>query len=508
MKKRLYVLVVEDYEDDYELLVRELRKSDYDIQCMRVETPDQMASALDSQLWDIVFSDWSLPEFSGPRALGVLKERRLDVPFIIVSGTIGEDVAVEALRAGAHDFLVKGRLARLIPALERELRDVQVRRERDKMREQLLISDRMVSMGLLAAGVAHEINNPLTAVLGFLELATESAASLAAADEGRLRRLREELTTAHEAGQRIQSIVGDLKLFSRRHDDELMAVDVERVLDSTLRMAWNQIRHRARLVKDFAGVPPVKANESKLGQVFLNLIVNAAQAIAEGRAEENEIRISTRVDGDGVLVAVADTGEGIAPEVLKQLFLPFFTTKPLGVGTGLGLSICHRIIESLGGSIAVASRSGHGTVFKVFLPLADGAPIASSSGEPASTQARRRGRVLVVDDEAPIGALVQRILHEHDVTTMTHAPEALHTLRLGQRFDVILCDLMMPEMTGMDFYEAVVSLVPEQAEHIVFLTGGTFTHRAQVFLDSVNKQRLDKPFKPKALQAIVNERIR
>ena len=294
MGKPLRALVVEDFEQDTALVVRELKRGGYDLTYERVETPEAMTAALDRQAWDIVLSDYSLPRFSAPLALKLVKARGLDLPFIIISGTVNEEIAVQAIHAGAHDFMAKGRLARLIPAIERELRDVALRAEQKKLQDQLLISDRMASMGTLAAGVAHEINNPLACVMANLDLATR--ALTARGEElgitGELSEIREELRDARDAVERIRNIVRDLKVFSRSPDDEAGPVDIQRVMESTLRMAWNELRYRARLVKDYRPTPPVQANEPRLGQVFLNLIVNATQAMADGRAEANELRIT------------------------------------------------------------------------------------------------------------------------------------------------------------------------------------------------------------------------
>lgn len=512
VKKALYVLVAEDTEDDYELLMRELRKAGYEPLSQRVDTAEAMSAALEEQAWDIVFSDWSMPQFDALGALAVLKDKGVDLPFIIVSGTIGEDVAVRAMRAGAHDFLLKNRLARLVPALERELREAKNRRERNKMHEQLLISDRMASVGILAAGVAHEINNPLASVIANLNLAVRDLAEVSSHQgEAALRDLREELSDARDSAERIRNIVRDLKLFSRADDEQRGPVDVRRVLESSLRMAWTEIRHRARLVKNYAVVPAVSANESRLGQVFLNLIVNAAQSMPEGRAEANEIRVATSLRPDGsVLVEITDTGSGMAPDVLKRLFTPFFTTKPAGIGTGLGLSICHRIISSIGGGIEVDSTLGVGSTFRVTLPVAASSSIETFEQAPRTIRAAvRRGRVLVIDDEPLIANVVRRTLaHDHEVTAVNRAQDALSKILSGERFDVILCDLMMPEMTGMDLHEELVESVPEQAAQMIFLTGGAFTARARAFLDQTANLRIEKPFDTVALRAIVNDRVK
>jgi PAS domain S-box-containing protein len=350
--------------------------------------------------------------------------------------------------------------------------------ERRNLQERLMVADRMVSVGTLAAGVAHEINNPLTAVLGNLHLATRELAEIAQQWQKpvELEEVFDELQAATEAAERMRDIVRDLRIFSRAESEEAEPVDLQRILESSLRMAWTEIRHRARLVKDYRPVPLVAACESRLGQVFLNLIVNTAQAIPEGRVESNEIRVLTGVDGNGrPLVEIRDSGSGMPPEVLRSLFTPFFTTKPAGVGTGLGLSICHRIVSSLGGEIVVESEPGKGSFFRVFLPAA-AEPRVRTTVSPAARAALRRGRILVIDDEPMIGELARRVLSaDHDVVATTNGSEALSKLSAGERFDAILCDLMMPQMTGMDLHARLLQVAPDQAARLIFLTGGAFT---------------------------------
>lgn len=513
--KPLQVLIAEDSADDFELVLREIRRGGYDPVHLRVETAEDMTAALRARSWDVVISDWRMPRFDAPRALAIVKEHDSDLPFIIVSGSIDDEIAVQAMRAGAHDFMTKSKLARLLPAIEREMREAALRRERRKMQEQLVMSDRLASMGMLAAGVAHEINNPLAAVIANLDLAAqtiaETAARLGIAEQ--LREVREELRDARDAAGRIGHIVRDLKIFSRPNTDEARReiVDVQRVMDSTLRMAWNEIRHRARLVKSYGEVPRVEANESRLGQVFLNLVVNAAQAIREGRAQSNEIRIATCTGAQGqAVIEVSDTGPGMPPEILAKIFTPFFTTKPAGLGTGLGLSICQRIVTELGGSIDVESEVGKGATFRVSLPGARAAMAEEPKDAPLSVPtAHRRGTILVVDDEPMIAKAIERMLSaEHDVTILGSAEVALQAITSGARFDVILCDLMMPQMTGMDLHAALARAVPEQADRMVFLTGGAFSSRARAFVEQVPNPCIEKPFDPVRLRALINDRAR
>jgi signal transduction histidine kinase len=508
MGNSLSVLLVEDSEDDAAFVVRELKRSQYDLHWERVETPEAMNEALDRRHWDVILSDYHMPRFSAPEAFRLVKARGMDLPFIIVSGTVGEDVAVEAMRVGVHDYLLKGQLTRLLPAIERELRESRLRAEQRKMQEQLLISDRMASVGTLAAGVAHEINNPLAALIANLEFSLEELAKVGG-DGAHLDDVQAPLEDAREAADRVRMIVRDLKVFSRSGDEERRGpVDLEQVLESSLRMAWNEIRHRAHLVKDYGACPPAWGNESRLGQVFLNLIINAAQAIPDGRSSENEIRVVTRPVEDRVLVEITDTGSGIPPEVVPRIFDPFFTTKPAGIGTGLGLAICHRIVTTLGGTINVESKVGQGTIVRVTLPVAHEKGVTGPALPTVSAAPRRRGRILVIDDEPMINAILRRMLgRDHDVEAASSVREALDRVRRGESFDVILCDLMMPEMTGMDLHEQLLADHPALAERLVFMTGGAFTPAAREFLDRVPNQRLEKPFEPHILRSVIQNMI-
>jgi PAS domain S-box-containing protein len=375
---------------------------------------------------------------------------------------------------------------------------------------QLMISDRMASLGTLAAGMAHEINNPLAAAMGNLEVILENLL-------GHARRpatsadMVEIVEDALSATNRIRAVVRDLRMFSRSSDDDHRAVDLERVLESALRMARNETRHRAKVETHYGRVHAVLANESRLGQVFLNLIVNAAQAVPEGKADENIIRIATFETADRrVTVKISDTGPGIPPEVQKQMFTPFFTTKAIGIGTGLGLSICRRIVASMGGDISFRSDPGRGTEFYVTLPLAQAATDPIVDRAPVhETTAIRRGRILVVDDDIMVGATTAYMLEgDHDVVHVAGGQQALEMLGAGERFDVILCDLMMPQMSGMDFYAAVAAFDSSLLNILVFMTGGAFTERAATFLNTVRNCHIEKPFDLASLRTLVNQMIR
>jgi PAS domain S-box-containing protein len=378
--------------------------------------------------------------------------------------------------------------------------------DRNQMQARLILADRMASVGTLAAGVAHEINNPLAYITANLGFAAEELARLPMSDA--LAEVKAAIAEAREGAERVRLIVRDLKTFSRVDEEVAVLADVRRVLESAINMSFNEIRHRAQLVREYHDAPPVVANEGRLGQVFLNLLVNAAQAIPDSTAaQQHTIKVVLREEHGEVVVEVSDTGVGIPPEHLPRLFDPFFTTKPVGIGTGLGLAVCHGIVTSLGGEISATSERGKGSTFKVRIPGArlDTRASTEPPDEPKST---RRARVLVLDDEPLVCASIRRMLsREHDIVTFTDPRAALAQIAQGAEFDVIFCDLMMPEMTGMDFHDALLSSHPCLAEAIVFFTGGAFTARAKAFLDKVPNARLEKPPVAQNLRALIRERI-
>jgi two-component system cell cycle sensor histidine kinase/response regulator CckA len=416
----------------------------------------------------------------------------------------GEYVLLELRPALLSEF--EGAPAVLISA-----RDIT---EQKKLQARLAVTERLLAVGTLAAGVAHEINNPLSAALSNLEwVARQLARSTtprAGEPGGVMERLVKPIEDAREACERVRAIVHDLKLLSRAEEESVGPVELTHVIDSAVRMAWNEMRHRARLVREYGDLPLVNGNEARLAQVFLNLLINATQAIPEGRANQNEVRVTARRLSSGqVMVEVSDTGSGIPENVLGRIFDPFFTTKPPGIGTGLGLSICQRIVTSMGGQIEVESQLGRGSTFRVTLASsADAALQRSAEAAPAEADCAPRARVLVIDDDPAVGTALKLVLaEEHEVEVLTNARHALDRLRNGERFGVILCDLMMPELSGMDFHRELALSNPELAAGIIFLTGGAFTLGAREFLDRIPNPRLGKPFNWSDLRALIGHQL-
>jgi len=381
--------------------------------------------------------------------------------------------------------------------------------ERRKLAARLQIADRLASVGTLAAGVAHEINNPLAYVLGnvhFAVAALDRAYAVPEASPAVLRRTvaecREALAEVLQGGERVRDIVRDLKVLSRADDDQRALVPVAKVVRAAMNLAGGEVRSRARLSASIEEVPPVLASESRLSQVVLNLLVNAAQAIPEGQVDRNEIAVSVRPGpGRRVLVEVRDTGCGIPPEHRRRIFDPFFTTKPPGVGTGLGLAICHGIVSSLGGEIDVESQVGRGSTFRVSLPAAAGTAAIDMETPPPGPPPRR-ARILVVDDEPLFCRTVERLLRpDHEVVAIADSREALRRVVAGERFDVVLSDLVMPGLSGMDLHAEISKVSPEMGRRMLFVTGGAFTQAAAEFAARWPDRVLDKPVSPERIRA-------
>ncbi|WP_428265491.1 PAS domain-containing hybrid sensor histidine kinase/response regulator [Haliangium sp.] len=392
-------------------------------------------------------------------------------------------------------------IAQDVTARKAAARDVQLLEDRLRRKQKL------EALGTLAAGVAHEINNPLTWLMGNVEylkeLLAEQAGTLPSAFAEELGELAFEM---YDGTDRIRRVVAGLKPFTRVDNESVGAVDLEAVLESAIDIAGNEIRHRARLVREIERLPPVHGNEARLTQVFVNLLVNAAQAISHGHASDNEIRIRAFRAGDTMVrVSISDTGCGIQAPVLERIFEPFFTTRA-PERTGLGLSICHSVVESSGGEIEVDSAPGEGSVFHVLLRMST-ERLPQTQVPTPETSAVRGARILVVDDEPSVCQVIRRALRDHQVDVTEGGREALARLVIDD-YDLILCDIMMPDMSGIEVFDEVQATMPAVAERFVFMTGGAFTEEARAFLANRERITLQKPLEITGLRALVVERVR
>lgn len=381
--------------------------------------------------------------------------------------------------------------------------------EQKQLRAQMMHMDRMIAVGTLAAGVAHEINNPLSFLKANIDMLLDEVSHgglsrwQAPVDQTFSRGdLLEMLTDAADGSERIRRIVQDLKTFATRQEAQPAAeIDIAGVVESSLKIAHNEIKHRARLVVDLEpDLPPVLSHRSDLGQVFLTLLTNAAQAIAPGSADTNCIEVCARRDAQAIVVEVRDTGSGIPPEVQARVFDPFFSTKRQDEGMGLGLYITRNIVRKAGGELSFVT-SEQGTTFTVRLPVATSPDPAPASQE--ETQQVPRARVLVVDDEVQLLKAMRRLLSGHDVVCAASGTEALDILDADPRFDLILCDLQMPQMSGASLYEAVRERHRQLTDRMVFMSGGTFTTESSEFVETLAHAPLAKPFGRETLDGVL-----
>jgi PAS domain S-box-containing protein len=419
----------------------------------------------------------------------------------------GSAMPVE-VRVGWFDFGGKRHLLASV-------RDIAVRKE---IEAQLLLADRMVSVGTLAAGVAHEVNNPLTSLLLNLELVDRLLVELNTLPISVFReRAAKALERAREGAERVGVIVRDLKTFSRGDADLRDAVDLRRVIESTLNLAHPELKRRAHVSREMpADLPAVRANEARLGQLFLNLLLNASQAFDGENTENNRIRVRVYVEKEQVIAEVIDTGRGIREDILPRIFDPFFTTKPVGVGTGLGLYICRNIVEGAGGTLTCESQLGIGSVFRASFPtvrsLADGTERFSPVGKDEREVARRgsipppgllRARVLVVDDYPDVAASLQAVLVDHDVELSLDAQEAREKLE-NQVFDLVLCDLDLFQRE----FSTLEPLVRGAPERWVLATGGTPASGMMQHASALGIRLVEKPVRSELLWSLLHERTR
>ncbi|MGK3990133.1 response regulator [Sorangium sp. So ce136] len=436
--------------------------------------------------------------FANPAAEALLGDGRLvagqGCPVALRAGETSHEVGGHAvvLDVRSVDVDWQGRPARM--AL---LRDVTGRRRAEELRLRLERSERLAAVGQLAAGVAHEINNPLAYVVANLELLAREIRRLAGAGVA-TEQLAHPLLDARHGAARVMHIVRDLGVFARAEANEAIGpTDVNAVIESALNIVHAQMKHRARVARELAPVSRVGGAEGRLTQVFVNLLINAAQSIREGRVADNLVEVRTREQDQEVIAEVVDSGCGVAEEHLHRLFEPFFTTKRAGEGTGLGLAICRSIVESCGGSIGISSKVGVGTCVRIRLPVWASGELSALPAPERGEGAVRRGRILIVDDEPLILRALRGILGtSHEVVCVRSGAQAQRTLRLDADFDVVLCDVVMQEGTGIELHEWMEAELPALADRVLFMTGGGASEVSRRFLSAHGGRVLPKPIEP------------
>jgi two-component system cell cycle sensor histidine kinase/response regulator CckA len=374
--------------------------------------------------------------------------------------------------------------------------------ERARMQQQVHQAERLAALGRLAASVAHEINNPLAYSMEALRLAGEIAARERPAAGADGARLDELLREARDGMERVRHITRDLKLFSRDDEDVRRPHDVRCVLAAAMKMVATRVGARARVDVEPGPSAIVLADENRLIQILVNLVLNAADALPADGVERNRITLRSRLEGRAVAIEISDNGPGIPAELRDRVFEPFFTTKPVGEGTGLGLFVTRNLVEALDGTIGIGDAPGGGAVFTIRLPTIEAPPATETPSAPARAGAVAgpvRARVLIIDDEPQLAQVFRASLaKQHDVLAFTNGRAALGHLLESPAYDLVLCDLMMAELSGMEVFEELRRQRPGQERAFVFMTGGVFDPKVAEFLASVPNDCVDKPFDVRA----------
>ncbi len=412
------------------------------------------------------------------------------------------------------------------------LRDASLRAQVAELRDRLAHSEKLAGIGELAAGVAHEINNPLafilanlSAALGHVHLIQDVVTNARTASTGDTEpdtirslldqagpelfaELREILEDNLDGVDRIRTIVRELRTFSRRESEERELVRINDMVKSACHMLASMIRHRATLVKDLGSVPPVMGNRVKLTQIVTNLLMNAIQALPAHRGREERIEVRSALEDRWVVVTVSDTGTGIDDSVKSRIFEPFFTTKPREIGTGIGLSLSAELARQHDGDLRLVETSPDGSTFELRLPATESVRLVRPPPEPraapASIESSRTCRVLLIDDEPNVRKSMMRMLREFDVTAAGSGQEAL-TMMSERDFDVVICDLVMPDLDGVDVHDALSSVKPDLLDRVIYTSGGAYTPRTANFVAKNDILFVEKPVHPKRLVRMIEE---
>ncbi|MBF0377637.1 MAG: response regulator [Desulfamplus sp.] len=548
-KKLLRILLVEDSESDAELIIRLLKRSGFDLVFEQVETAEDMRAVLNRDEWDIVLSDYNMPQFDALSALELLKSTGRDIPFIVVSGAIGEDTAVSMMKRGAHDYVMKQNLKRLIPAIERELREAKLRQDKRKseedkkyLEEQLRQAQKMEAVGQLAGGVAHDFNNMLFIITGCTELMMDDIPSESP--------LHQNLTMIMGAAQRATTLVRQLLLFSRKTTRKPVVIDMNDLIANLMKMVRRVIGEHILLeFQPCYNLKSICADPGQMEQVVMNLCVNARDAMPNGgkitietdnlfidgysNLKREGYRLINQIDSlpeatltthanifenhkdtllkhkEFVVLTISDTGCGIPDDIQERIFEPFFTTKDVGKGTGMGLSAVYGIVRSHEGMIHLQSEVGIGTVFKIYIPMSDG---FNCNIEDCETLVEKitgnKEIILVAEDDEPVRRMIVRILESsnYHVISSENGRQAVQLFeKNSETIDIAILDVVMPEIGGdkvMEYIRKIKSDIP-----IIFLTGYSRGMLPETISSQSNYDTLQKPVSRSDMLSKVKEML-
>jgi len=508
---RVRILFVEDSPEDVELEERELRKGGLLFQSQRVWTREDCVRALRESKPDLIISDYSLPDMDGLTALEIAKEICSDVPFIFVSGTIGEERAVESLKRGATDYVIKDRLEGLVIKVRRALKEAEERAENRRLEEQLRQSQKVEAVGRLAGGIAHDFNNLLTAIIGYTDLVLNNF--------GDNNPLSADILEIKKAGQRAAKLTSQLLAFSRKQVLRPRVLDLNDVVSDMDKMLRRLIGADIELITLFGPeLGHVRVDPGGIEQIIMNLAVNARDAMPQGgrlTVETTNVELDDAYarkhiavkPGPYVMLAVSDNGSGMDAETQSHLFEPFFTTKELGKGTGLGLSTVYGIVKQSGGNIWVYSEPGEGTVFKIYLPrVTEAIETWESSIKDQTDKLTGTETVLVVEDESAVRNLVRNVLQRNGYTVLdaNHGEEALRiAIRHEGIIHVMVTDVVLPHMSGRQLAQRMATIRSDIK--VLYMSGYTDNAIVRHGVLDLGIAFLQKPFTTEALLRKVRE---
>ena len=511
MKSPLHILHLEDNPNDAALIQSTLEAEGITCATTCVQNHNDFVAALEHGGIDLILSDCSLPAFDGMAALKIAHAQWPAIPLILVSGALGEELAIDSLKNGATDYVLKERLVRLAPAVRRAMQEVEARAERRRLETQFIEAQKMEVIGQLASGVAHDFNNILAVIMGYSDLMMQ--------DLGPEDRLRKHVGEIRDASERAAGLTRQLLVFSRKqtvHPVVLDLNDVVKDLDKILQRFINENIEMTIVPGKQLG--RIKADSGYVGQVLMNLVLNARDAMPNGgqftiatnnvTLDENRARTHTgAIPGDYVMLSVSDTGTGMTDEVKARLFEAFFTTKPLGKGTGLGLATCQTIVQQSGGHIGVHSEVGRGTTFKIYFPRVEQS--LDVAARPIRTGPLPRGTetLLVVEDEPSVRYLARGVLESqgYKVLSASNGQDALHVARAhqGSPIRLVVTDVIMPLMGGKVMAEWLKTTYP--GLKILFTSGYTDDAIAHHGVLKPDLAYLPNPYTPAVLSRKVRE---
>lgn len=469
MERELRILLLEDSQQDAELMQRELRRGGISFSSCRVDTQLAFVEQLEKFQPDLIISDYLLPSFDGLTALSLMRKRFPELPFILVSGYIGEERATEALKSGATDVLLKPNLvARIAPTVERAMREVDERRARRRLEEMLRQAQKMEAVGQLTGGLAHDFNNMLAVIIGNLEFLLEQCEAKSRAEEM--------AQLALKASFRGAALIRQLLAFSRRQSLEAEQFDLNELVSSTTELLCRTLGEDIEIELSLgADMWAALADPTQLEAALTNLAVNARDAMPNG----GRLTIETAnkyldaayaarnvevTPGEYVMLAISDTGTGVPPEILDRVFEPFFTTKEMGKGTGLGLSMVYGFAKQSGGHVTIYSEVGHGTTVRLYLPRGT-LDMKSSTVRPLvkAEKGVPDATILVVEDDVDVRKVVvnQLVVLGYRVAEARDGKAALELLRQEKSIDLLFTDMVMPGgMTGRDLAREARTILP------------------------------------------------